>query len=84
MPDCDGVIDQLEIEVQAIRLAHPATATIAQRPHGSVVEARGGKVLPIRSQSCARRSWGRGLEVAEMSKDDAMQRSSSWSVQHGS
>jgi hypothetical protein len=45
-----------------------ATATIIPRVGGSIVEARGSKVLPISAQSCAWRWQGRGLQVAEMSK----------------
>jgi predicted nucleic acid-binding Zn ribbon protein len=62
----------------------PATATITRRPRGSIVEARGNKVLPISAQSRAWWAQGRGLEVAEMSKEYANERNRSWSVRHDS
>ena len=36
-----------------------ATATISQRPRGSIVEARGDKVLPVSAKSRARHARGR-------------------------
>ena len=61
-----------------------ATASIPRRPHGSIVEAIGRKVLPISAQSCAWRVQGRGLQVAEMSKEYANERNCAWFVRHGS
>ena len=69
---------------QRVLVDCPATATIAPRPLGSIVEARGRKVLPVSAQSCAWRAHGRWLQVAEMSKEYANERNRACSVRHDS
>jgi hypothetical protein len=62
----------------------PATTNIVPRVRGSIVEARGDKVLTVSAQSRAWRPWGRALQLAEMSKEYATQRNRSWFVRHDS
>lgn len=60
------------------------TAAIILRPRVSIVEARGGKVLPVSTQSRASCERGRVLQLAKMSKEYATQRNRSWFVRHDS